>query len=99
MTGTWINIAAVLIGGGLGTLLGSRLPERIRETVLHGVGLVTLMVGIHLTLKTQNTLIVLGSVLLGGLLGEWWRLEARLEALSNRLRDRMAKRLSARNVQ
>jgi len=99
LTGTWINIAAVLIGGGLGTLLGNRLPERIRETVLHGVGLVTLMVGIHLTLKTQNTLIVLGSVLLGGLLGEWWRLEARLEALSNRLRDRMAKRLSARNVQ
>jgi len=71
----------------------------MRETVMHGIGLVTLMVGVHLTLKTQNTLIVLGSILVGAILGEWWRLDAGLEALSLRLRERVARRLSARSLQ
>jgi hypothetical protein len=99
LTGTFINIIAVLVGGGLGTLLGSRLPERVRETVMHGIGLVTLMVGIHLTLQTQNVLIVLGSILVGAILGEWWRIDVGLDALSTRLRDRIARRLSAKSFQ
>lgn len=99
MTGTLINIVAVLVGGGLGTILGSRLPARMRETVMHGIGLVTLMVGVHLTLETQNTLIVLGSILIGAILGEWWRIDAGLEALSARLRERVSRRLSAKSLQ
>lgn len=95
MTGTLINIIAVLIGGSLGTWLGNRLPERMRETVLHGLGLVTLVVGLHLTLETQNILIVMGSVLLGGLLGEWWRIDVGLEKLAERLRSRVARRVSS----
>ena len=96
MVGTLINILTVLVGGGIGTLLGSRLPERIRETVLHGLGLVTLVVGIHLTLETQNILIVMGSVLVGGMLGEWWRIDAGLERVSEWLHARVAKRLGNR---
>ena len=90
MVGTLINVAAVLLGGGLGTCLGHRLPERVRETVLHGLGLVTLIVGIHLTMETQNILIVMGSILVGGILGEWWRIDAALERGSDWLRDRVA---------
>lgn len=95
MTGTWLNVLAVLIGGGLGALLGNRLPERVRETVLHGLGLVTLVVGVHLTLETQNILIVMGSVLVGALLGEWWRLDVLLDRASGWLRGRVAGRLSS----
>ena len=51
MTGTLLNIATVLLGGGLGVLLGARLPERMRETVMHGLGLVTLILGIDGTSK------------------------------------------------
>ena len=90
MVGTLLNIVTVLVGGGAGTLLGSRLPERIRETVLHGLGLVTLVVGVQLTFKTQNILIVMGSVLIGGILGEWWRIDAGLERVSEWLRVRVA---------
>ena len=71
MTGTLLNIATVLLGGGLGVFLGARLPERMRETVMHGLGLVTLIVGIDLALGTQNILIPMGSVLIGAILGEW----------------------------
>jgi uncharacterized membrane protein YqgA involved in biofilm formation len=75
-TGTVINIVAVLLGGLFGTILGARLPEKIRETVMHGLGLVVLTIGIHLSLKTAEILIVLGSTLLGGILGELLQIEA-----------------------
>lgn len=95
LIGTILNIVTVLVGGGLGVLLGQRLPERMRETVMHGLGLVTLVVGIHLTLETQNVLIVLVSVLAGAVLGEWWRIDVGLERVSEWLRARMAQRASA----
>ncbi|MBM3188602.1 MAG: DUF554 domain-containing protein [Chloroflexi bacterium] len=90
MTGTLINIAAVLLGGGLGAWLGNRMPERMRETVLHGLGLVTLVIGLRMASETQNVLIVMGSVLLGAILGEWWRLDVGLERLSEWLRQRVS---------
>lgn len=91
MTGTLLNIATVLLGGGLGVLLGARLPERMRETVMHGLGLVTLILGIDLALDTQNILVPLGSVIVGSILGEWWRIDVGLEHVSDWLRRRVAR--------
>jgi uncharacterized membrane protein YqgA involved in biofilm formation len=82
LTGTIINIIAVLVGGGLGLLLGHRLSKRMREMLMHSLGLITLVFGIHLTLETQNILIVMASVLLGAILGEWWRIDVGLEKVS-----------------
>jgi len=95
LIGTLLNIGTVLLGGGLGTFLGHRLPDRMRETVLHGLGLVTLIVGVQLTLETKNILIVMGSILVGAILGEWWRIDVGLERVSEWLRCRVAKRASA----
>jgi uncharacterized membrane protein YqgA involved in biofilm formation len=81
MTGTFINVVAVLIGTALGLVLGHRLTESMRETVLHGLGIVVLAMGIQMAFETANFLIVLGAMLIGGLLGEWWRLEDRLNHL------------------
>lgn len=81
MTGTIVNTVTVILGGVLGSLLGERLPDRIRNTVMHGVGLVTLALGIDMALGTDNILLVLSSILVGGILGEWWQLERRLEDL------------------
>jgi uncharacterized membrane protein YqgA involved in biofilm formation len=88
MRGTLINTAAVIVGGTLGALLGDRLPSRLRQIVMHGVGLVTLVVGIDMALGTQSILLVLGSILIGGVLGEWWRLDDRLEGLGSWLEQR-----------
>jgi uncharacterized protein len=46
LSGTLLNAATVLIGGLLGTVLGDRLPERLRENVVRGVGLFTLAMGV-----------------------------------------------------
>jgi uncharacterized membrane protein YqgA involved in biofilm formation len=89
--GTIINTIAVLVGGALGTALGARLPERIRTTVMHGLGLVVLTIGVHLSLKTTEILIVLGSVLLGGILGELLRIEDRLNNIGRWIEEKTAR--------
>jgi uncharacterized membrane protein YqgA involved in biofilm formation len=88
LIGTLLNVATVLVGGGLGTVLGQRLPEKMRQTVMHGLGLVTITVGLSMALQTVNILIVMGSVLLGGILGEWWGIEEGLQAVGERLQAR-----------
>jgi uncharacterized membrane protein YqgA involved in biofilm formation len=95
MTGTILNIVTVVIGGGLGTLFGERLPVRVRESVLWGLGLFTIAIGIKMTFDSQNPLITLGSVLVGGLLGEWWRIDEGLKRFGSWLEARFAHSQSA----
>lgn len=102
MTGTILNIATVIVGSCLGILVGARLPDRIRQTVMAGLGLFTASIGIKMVFSTGNSIIVLGSLLLGGLLGEWWRIEdvlrnlgAWLENATQRLTNRETTRVEA----
>ena len=88
MTGTLINIVTVLVGSLLGVTFGGRLNDNVRTTVLRALGLVTLFMGIKMAFSTENELIVLGSVVLGGLLGEWWGIEDGLERLGSWLEAR-----------
>jgi uncharacterized membrane protein YqgA involved in biofilm formation len=93
LIGTLINAVSVLVTSLLGTFLGNRLPEKMNETVVHGLGLMTSVVGMQMALGTQNVLLLMGSVLVGGLLGEWWQIESRLEALGRWLEERVGDRL------
>ncbi len=88
MTGTLINILTVLIGSAMGLAFGSRLPARVRNTVVAGLGLFTALIGVQMFLETQNAILVLGSILFGGLLGEWWRIEERLNKIGGQLEAR-----------
>jgi len=91
MTGTLINAVAVLIGGSLGLLFGARLPEKLKTTVIIGMGLFTAALGVQMFLRTENPLIVLGSIIIGVLLGEWWRIEERLQRVGEYLERRFAR--------
>jgi uncharacterized membrane protein YqgA involved in biofilm formation len=88
MTGTIINIITVIFGGTLGLLFGARLPERLKATVVAGLGLFTAAIGIQMFLKTENPLIALGALLIGALLGEWWKIEDGLQNLGRFLEER-----------
>ena len=96
MTGTIVNVAAVLAGTLIGTLVGGRLPGGIHERVLFGLGMVTLAIGIDNALQWNEgdggrvLLSVLGAVLLGGIAGELLRIEDRLQALGDFLQRRFA---------
>lgn len=93
-SGTLINTATVLLGAGLGLLLRGRLPDRIIRTVMQAIGLMTLLIGIinalDLTLVTEPPGLIIGLIglALGGALGEWLRLDDRLDQLGDRLKKR-----------
>jgi uncharacterized membrane protein YqgA involved in biofilm formation len=97
--GTLINICTVLIGGSFGLLFGSRLPERVRQTVVAGLGLFTAALGLRMFLQTQHAIVVLASLLFGGLLGEWWRIEDSVSALGTALERRFVRNQDQSGVQ
>lgn len=90
MTGTLINTATVLVGGTVGTFLRSRFPDRVRQMVMWGVGLISLVIGLQMSLSTNNILIVLGSLLVGGILGELIRLHEGLNWLGDTLQAKLS---------
>ncbi len=83
MTGTLLNMLTVFIGGSLGLLVGNRLSARYQESVVTGLGLVTLFVGISNANATGNVVIPLLALVIGALLGEWLRLDVALERLAS----------------
>lgn len=89
MTGTFINVTAIIIGGLLGIFFGARLSDNIKNTVIAGMGIFTAAIGFEMFLKTENPLIVLGALIVGGLLGEWWGLENRVQSLGIWLEKRL----------
>src|SRR5215208_4446139 len=91
MTGTLLNIAAVLIGGIIGLIFGSRIPEKLKETSIAAMGLFVAAMGLQMFLKTENPLIVLGALLIGTLLGEWWKIEEGLQNLGKFLEQRFSR--------
>jgi uncharacterized protein len=91
MTGTLLNIATVLLGGVIGLLFGARIPDPLKSTVISGMGLFTAAMGVQMFLNTENPLIVLGALLIGTLLGEWWRIEDGLQNLGKFLEQRFSK--------
>nr|WP_155109651.1 DUF554 domain-containing protein [Intestinirhabdus alba] len=75
VTGPFINAGAVLAGGILGTLLGQRLPERIRASMTSIFGLASLGIGILLVVKCANLPVMVLATLIGALIGEFCYLE------------------------
>ncbi|GAA3822265.1 DUF554 domain-containing protein [Nocardioides panacisoli] len=101
-SGTVVNVATVLLGSLVGRLAGNRLPQRTRELVTDGLGLVTLLIAAISAMAVLDpalsdevgdsapVLIVLGAVLIGGIAGSLLRLEQRVEAFGGFLQRRLA---------
>lgn len=89
MKGTLVNTATVIVGSGIGLWVGHRLPENIKRIVLQAMGLVTILLGIQMALKTESVLILIGSLVLGGITGELLKIEEALEKVGEYLRKRV----------
>ena len=88
MQGTLANVLAIILGAILGTLFGRQLPEKIKNTVMQGVGLVVLFIGLDMALETENLLIVLLSILAGAVIGELLSIQERLNKWGEKLKNR-----------
>jgi len=90
LQGTLVNILAVIIGCLLGKWAGRLLSNRTRETLMIGLGLAVLLIGLQLALQSKQLMVVIGSLIFGGLLGDLIGIERRLEEFGNRLQDRFS---------
>jgi uncharacterized membrane protein YqgA involved in biofilm formation len=89
-TGTALNLATVLAGGLLGTFLGDHLPPRLRDNVIAGVGLFTVVMGVKFAIDTASLLYLLGAILIGGVIGSLVGIERRLNDLGGVIQGRLA---------
>ena len=89
--GTLINTATVLVGGGVGLLIGDRIADRVRTTVVQVIGLVVLAFGLRDVMNTHNMVFPLVGMVLGAIIGEILNIEGRLESVGRRLRKRFAR--------
>lgn len=88
MIGTLVNTAAVIIGGLLGLILKKRMPDRVTTIYFQAIGLFTLAIGASMAVSMDKILIIVSSLAVGSLLGEWWDLERGVEKLGNYLKER-----------
>jgi len=101
-TGTVVNVATVLLGSAVGVLAGNRLPSRTRYLVTDALGLVTLLIAALSAVAVTDPalaeevgshaplLIVLASLVVGGIIGSLLRLEQRVESLGGWLQTRLS---------
>ena len=99
MLGTFINVGAILLGGLVGLVAGNKIPVKFRQTMVSGLGLFTLAYGIYIFTETNNLLIPLGALILGTMVGEWLKLEERLESLGSFLQAKFNRAEEAHSIE
>jgi uncharacterized protein len=82
MTGTFVNAAAILVGGTAGLFIHSRLPARFSKIVFQGIGLFTIFLGFSMAMKTGNYLVMIFSIVLGSISGELIDIDKRINFFS-----------------
>jgi uncharacterized membrane protein YqgA involved in biofilm formation len=89
MKGTLVNTATVILGSSVGLLIGARFSERINTIVMHALGLATLLIGFKMAFKTENILLVIGSLAIGGIVGELLKIEEGLERIGEFIKKKV----------
>jgi len=92
LLGTFANVAAIVLGTLLGLLLRRKLPQRIATIMTQGLGLVTVLIGLQMVVAASNVLIVLVSIVVGGVVGELIQIEGRLDTFGKRIEKKFSRR-------
>jgi hypothetical protein len=88
MIGTIVNTAAVAAGAIIGILLKKKMPERVTSIYFQAIGLFTMAIGMSMAVKMEHILIVVASLALGSLLGEWMNIENWINTLGENFKQR-----------
>ena len=91
LTGSFVNAAAVILGGLLGMLFKKNMPDRFSKAIMTGLGLCVVYIGISGTLKGQNTLILVLSTVFGIIIGELMDLDTKVERLGLYAQEKLSK--------
>ena len=91
MLGTIVNTVAIIAGSLIGLLFRGGIPEKYRVTIMQALSLAVILIGIKMALKTEGILLVIFSLVIGSLIGEFVRIEDRLETLGRIFETRFSK--------
>lgn len=94
LTGALMNGLGILLGGTLGLFL-NRVPERIKETTMNGIGLAVLLIGLQMAIQSEEIIVLLLSLLIGAFIGESLRLEEKFESLGSWVEKKFQKTSSS----
>jgi len=89
LIGTIVNSIVIIVGGLFGLAFRGALPGRVKQTVIDALALGTVVIGLSMALKTQNILVVLISLVIGGVIGETLNIEDGLQRLGDSLQKRV----------
>jgi uncharacterized membrane protein YqgA involved in biofilm formation len=89
--GTIVNIITVVAGSLIGYFFKRHLSLNIQQILMQGLGLSTILIGLKMGFETENLLIVICSLVIGGAIGEVLMIEARLERIGDNLKERFGK--------
>jgi len=98
MIGTLINCAAIIAGSLVGLLLRRGMKDSISKTVMQGVGMSVILIGVTGAIETQNTLLVILSMVIGGVLGAWIDIDSRMNRLGAWAQRKLTKGDDANNT-
>lgn len=90
MLGTIVNAVTIIMGTLLGNSLKDRFSENIKNTVMHGLSLTVMLIGLSMAITTENMLIVTLSMVIGGIIGEVLKIEDRLNDFGKKLEARFS---------
>ena len=91
MLGTIVNTLSIIVGSLIGLSFRGKIPEKYSQTIMHGIGLAVVLIGIKTALNTDAILIVIISFVIGSIIGEFFCIEDRLERLGNWIGKRFSK--------
>jgi uncharacterized membrane protein YqgA involved in biofilm formation len=97
MIATVVNALAILAGSLLGLLLHAHISEPFKRIVFVGAGIMTLILGVRMSLESTQIVFLALSLILGGILGEWWRIEDGILGLGELLKRTFAKKDSGKD--
>jgi len=89
--GTIVNTLAIIAGSLIGVVLKGGIPKKYNITVMQAVSLAVILIGLKAALKTDELLLVIFSLAIGSVAGEFLGIEARLEQLGQWFQDRFSK--------
>ncbi len=82
--GVLVNTLAVIVGSLIGIPLGDRLPQRYKNVLFTAIGTITVLLGVKMGISAENFLVVLIALAVGGMLGEWLKIEQNVTRLADR---------------
>ncbi|MEB3750661.1 MULTISPECIES: DUF554 domain-containing protein [Geobacillus] len=88
LLGTIVNGLSIVAGALIGKAF-RRIPDRVKETVMGGIGLAVALLGVQMGMKSEQVLVVIISLVFGGILGEWWDWEEKLNRLGRWLEKKV----------